>query len=129
MVIEKVHDAVRCRASVASHVTVDLPTGNISPLAGVHVTVTGGAPEFPVGWPYTATVGSPRRDVRVTGAGQETSTASGSGGGGGGCDGAFGPAQCTAAIAASVRSRIGVRAITRQTDKLIVWQEVAPRQS
>jgi hypothetical protein len=43
-VTANVHDARRCRASVAVQVTVVAPKGNSDPLAGEHVTVTGGAP-------------------------------------------------------------------------------------
>jgi len=46
-----VQDAVRWRASVATHSTLEVPTGNIPPLAGVHAIVTGGAPDVPVACP------------------------------------------------------------------------------
>ena len=41
-------DAVRCRESVAVHVTLVAPIGNVVPLAGAQFTVTGGAPEAPI---------------------------------------------------------------------------------
>jgi hypothetical protein len=50
-VIGKVHDAARRRASVAVHVTVVVPTGNVVALAGVQLTVAGGAPDDAVAWP------------------------------------------------------------------------------
>src|SRR5438093_1729830 len=43
-----VHMSVRCRASVATHVVVVLPTENDEPLGGVHTTDTGAAPPVAV---------------------------------------------------------------------------------
>jgi NADH dehydrogenase FAD-containing subunit len=43
-VTPNVHDAARCRASVAVQVTVVDPIAKSVWLAGVHETVTGGAP-------------------------------------------------------------------------------------
>jgi len=78
-----VHDAVRCRASVARHVIVELPTGNIPPLAGVQLTATGGTPEVPVACPYTTGMASPRGDATTTDCGHAIATSAGGGGGGG----------------------------------------------
>jgi hypothetical protein len=40
-VTENVHESVRCRASVAVHVTGVAPTANVDPLGGTHAIVTG----------------------------------------------------------------------------------------
>ena len=45
----KLHRSVRCCASVATHSDVVLPSGNVDPDAGVHVTVTGATPPVTVG--------------------------------------------------------------------------------
>jgi hypothetical protein len=45
----KLHDAVRCRASVAVHDTVVVPTGKVLPLGSEQVVLTGAAPPLTVG--------------------------------------------------------------------------------
>ena len=57
-----VQDPVCCAASVAVHVTVDVPEGKIVPLAGVQVTVTGWVPPLTVGGGYDTAVGLPPED-------------------------------------------------------------------
>ena len=46
-----VHVSVRCRESVAVHVTVLGPTGKIDPIAGTQAVVTGVAPPIVVAAP------------------------------------------------------------------------------
>jgi hypothetical protein len=58
----KVHDPVSCAASVAVHVTVEVPDGKTVPLAGVHFTVTGWLPPLTVGGGYDTVVGLPPDD-------------------------------------------------------------------
>jgi hypothetical protein len=53
----KLQEAVRRRASVAVHVTLVAPSGNVDPLAGAQAVVTGASP------------------FAVTGAGKDTATA------------------------------------------------------
>src|SRR5262245_45842242 len=45
----KVQRSVRCCASVATHCDVVLPSGNVDPDDGAHVTVTGATPPVTVG--------------------------------------------------------------------------------
>src|SRR5262245_38114075 len=59
---------VRWRASVAVHVTVVDPTGNVEPLGGAHATATGGAPPFAIAVPYDTVMGCPVGDVIGPGA-------------------------------------------------------------
>jgi hypothetical protein len=47
-----VHWSVRCRESVATHVTIVVPTLKFDPLAGVQVVLIGGAPPVDVTVPY-----------------------------------------------------------------------------
>lgn len=76
------HDADRCRASVAVHVTDAVPMLKTDPLVGVQLVVTGGAPSVTIGvkvtvapWAVVACCGA--------GAGHEIWGASGTVGGGG----------------------------------------------
>jgi hypothetical protein len=50
-VTPNVHDPVRCRVSVAVHVTVVDPNGKSASLAGVQDVVIGGAPPITVAVP------------------------------------------------------------------------------
>jgi hypothetical protein len=69
--------ATRRSASVAVHVTVVDPSGNVDPLGGVHDDVIGSLPPATVGSPYGTATGV----VEVTGsiAGQEICGGSGVG--------------------------------------------------
>jgi hypothetical protein len=49
---ENVQVSVCCRASVPTHVAVDLPAGNIEPLGGVQTIVTGADPPVAVAIGY-----------------------------------------------------------------------------
>jgi hypothetical protein len=64
------------------HVTVFGPVGKIVPLAGVHTTVSGGAPLATVGVPYTTEIGVACGESSVIGAGHVSLGGSGTGGGG-----------------------------------------------
>ena len=55
IVTVNVHVAVFAAASVAVHVTVVMPTGNVEPDAGTHATVTPGQLSEPVGVVYVTT--------------------------------------------------------------------------
>jgi hypothetical protein len=81
-VIANVHESVRCRLSVAVHVTVLEPTENVDPLAGTQAVVTGDAPPAVVAGLYTTEMGVPSGDRSVIGAGHETFGGSGTAGGG-----------------------------------------------
>jgi hypothetical protein len=48
-VIVKLHELVRCSASVTEQLTVDAPSGNVDPDAGVHAISSGGAPSRVLG--------------------------------------------------------------------------------
>src|SRR5688500_9487726 len=68
----KLQEAVRCRASVPMHVTLVAPIGKFEPDAGLHATVTGGAPPEAAGvWNVTVTT-VPEGESAVTGEGQAT---------------------------------------------------------
>jgi hypothetical protein len=47
-----VHWSVRCRESVATHVTIVVPMVKFAPLAGVQIVLIGGAPPVAVAVPY-----------------------------------------------------------------------------
>jgi hypothetical protein len=66
------------------HVTVVDATGKIVELAGVQLTVTGGAPDVAIGSPYATVIGWPRGEVSVTGCGHVIAGWAGSVGGGAG---------------------------------------------
>lgn len=74
---------MRWRVSVAVHVTVVVPIGNVLPLTGVQAVVTGDAPLMTDGVPYTSEIGKPVGEICVMAAGQVIVGGSGTGGGGG----------------------------------------------
>jgi hypothetical protein len=80
-VTTKVHDARRCRASVAVQLTVVTPRGNSDPLAGEHVTVTGGAPPVTAEELYVTGGGGLVCASRMTESGHRICGGSGIGGG------------------------------------------------
>jgi hypothetical protein len=51
--------SVRCKESVATHVVVDRPRGNVEPLVGVQVTDTGACPPVSVGAGYETAMLAP----------------------------------------------------------------------
>jgi hypothetical protein len=58
----KLHASVRCKASVAVHVTVEIPTLKTDPEDGVHAVTTGGLPFIAVAAPYTTATAIPAID-------------------------------------------------------------------
>jgi len=61
----RVQDAVRLWASVAVHVTVVVPTGNVDPLAGTQRVVSGASPSA-AGMSYDTGNGVPAGEETVT---------------------------------------------------------------
>src|SRR5581483_4992747 len=95
------HDCDRCSASTTVHVTVDTPTGNSDPFAGVHVTFSGGCPPATVGLSNGTGMSAPTGDSTGSAFGQVIVGAAGGGGGGVGAAGLLQPAVSAAAAAAA----------------------------
>src|SRR4051812_49283487 len=66
----KLQLALRASASVASHVTVVVPTGNCAPESGVQLTLTGGCPSAAEGMSKLIVGVPPTRASAVMSAGQ-----------------------------------------------------------
>jgi len=79
----KLQVSVRCKASVAVHVTVEAPTLNTEPDAGVHTVTTGALPFTVVAAPYVTGTAIPVIDCTICAAGHMSLGGSGTGVGGG----------------------------------------------